>query len=451
MKLTSTRDSSLIATFQEALFSGLAPDGGLFQPIQFPNLCDIIERYTENTRFQTIATEISGELLKEEFKNAEIVDLCREAFPFSPRICRLEKNISILELFHGPSYAFKDFGASFLSTFMNYLLVKQGKKAIILTATSGDTGSAVAQAFKGKRSIDAIILYPSGRVSPLQELQLTTTGGNVLALEVKGSFDDCQRMVKEAFLDSQLSSELMLTSANSINVGRLLPQAFYFLYGWANVRKLQGANAKIHNQKDNASADSGIYVTVPSGNFGNLTSGVYAWRWGMNVDGFVAATNKNDVVPDYLSSSIYKPRASVQTLSNAMDVGNPSNFERLKLLFNDDWEAMTRWVYGSVVEDKETADEIRAVWETRGHILDPHTAVGYLASERFLHTHKQAGHMLTIGTAHPAKFSEVIKSATGTSPDLPQGLAEIAKKRKQALLIRNTVDDLKELLLDQYR
>ena len=427
MKLASTRSPRETVSFREAVFRGLAPDGGLYQPVSYPDLKDAMRAMGDAISFPEVAVTLARELLGDELSPGEVEELCEAAFPFSPVMVAAEDHLSVLELYHGPSCAFKDFGASFLAASMTKFLATESKHAVILTATSGDTGSAVAQAFKGKSLIDVVILYPSGRVSPLQEKQLTTIGGNVHALEVKGSFDDCQRMVKEAFLDSELNAALPLTSANSINIGRLLPQAFYYVYGWTRARKSEA-----------------VRFCVPSGNFGNLTAGVLAWKWGMEVDGFIAATNVNDVVPEYLKTSVFSPRASVHTYSNAMDVGNPSNFERLLSIFDNDWERMRALISGAAVTDEETAAEIESVWKRTGLIIDPHTAVGYLAAEGYLASLEAntAPEIVVLSTAHPAKFREIVEKATGEAPALPERLGACLQKEKVSTVIGNTLGEL---------
>ena len=432
MKLKSTRDPSVTVTFREAVFQGLAPDGGLYQQVVYPDLKPLFASFDDTTSFLEIATRLSVELLAGELPKERVEILCKNAFPFQPVISQAEENISVLELFHGPSYAFKDFGASFLANSMEAFLETERRRAVILTATSGDTGSAVAQAFKGKTSIDVVILYPSGRVSPLQERQLTTVGGNVHALEVLGSFDDCQRMVKEAFLDKELNEALPLTSANSINIGRLLPQAFYYAYGRSRLGQ-----------------DTRVRFCVPSGNFGNLTAGVLAWKWGMDAEGFIAATNENDVVPEYLRTKIFTPRASVHTYSNAMDVGNPSNFERLLSMFDGNWESIQSMITGIAVTDEETLRQISAVKEKTGRLLDPHTAVGYLAAKRYLKAYDRGDstpHIITLATAHPAKFTEIVSQATGEIPELPKLLADALEREKVSTVIESNLQELARFL-----
>ena len=338
----------------------------------------------------------------------------------------------MLELFHGPSHAFKDFGACFLAACMEEVLKEKKQHAVVLVATSGDTGSAVARAFHRKKNIDVVILYPSGRVSALQEKQLTTLDGNIAALEVQGSFDDCQRMVKEAFQDRSLAEKLTLTSANSINIGRLFPQSFYYIDGALRLHE--------HNAER-------VVFCVPSGNFGNLTAGVYAWKWGLPVSEFIAATNANDVVPEYLKTAVYTPRASVHTLSNAMDVGSPSNFERLMAIFHNKHSAMAQLIKGEVVSDEETKRAMREVHASKGVFLDPHTAVGVVAARRCLADPANRGRkVVVLATAHPAKFTEIVEEATGKKPVLPPGLKKAMSLPKKSVLVENTLDALKDFL-----
>ena len=433
MRLASTRDKALLSSFSEAVFQGIAPDGGLYVPVGFPNLGDLFLSFSADASFLTVATETAQALLGEELGDETVAGICKEAFSFSPAVSSIEPGVHILELYHGPSCAFKDFGASFLATVMEQILARTSRQAIILTATSGDTGSAVAQAFKGRTAVKVVVLYPSGRVSPLQEKQLTTVGGNVHALEVQGSFDDCQRLVKEAFLDSKLKKALPLTSANSINIGRLLPQAFYYIWGWNQVRHGFGPT------------EAPIWFCVPSGNFGNLTAGVLAGKWGLYQpeSRYIAATNANDVVPEYLRTSIFSPRASVHTYSNAMDVGNPSNFERLRHIFDGDCSRMRDWLIGETVTDGETLAEMRDLWVRSRRALDPHTAVGYAAARRRMPQLRSAGgEMVVLATAHPAKFVEIVREATGTEPELPPVLALAMEKEKVSTVIRADLEAL---------
>ncbi|MFW5786200.1 MAG: threonine synthase [bacterium] len=434
MRFRSTRNSRHTVSFLEAVTRGLAPDGGLYQPVGEFSLRQALLDWSGTTSFQELAVETAKLVLSEDFSPEEIEELVGEAFPFAPKLQELTPNLYVLELFHGPSCAFKDFGASFLANVMERRLGHTGERAVILTATSGDTGSAVAEAFYGKQNVEVVILYPSGRVSPLQEMQLTGRGGNVHALEVEGSFDDCQRLVKEAFQDQEVRATLPVTSANSINVGRLLPQTFYYLYGFTRIKERRPAK---------------LFYTVPSGNFGNLTAGVFAWSWGLPVTGFVAATNVNDTVPRYLLSGEYEPRSSVQTLSNAMDVGDPSNFERLQALFPSGWNAMRALMHGESVTDEDTLAAIRRWHDRTGVFLDPHTATGIVAAERIGATSfADLAVNIVLGTAHPAKFGDIVAKAAGTEPPMPPQLAAAMERTKQATPVSKEYSDLRGFLLD---
>lgn len=436
MRFRSTRGGGGEVGFQEALLQGLAPDGGLYEPTEEADLRRIIRRFGPRTEFREMASAMLFGLFPDEYPEDKAATIAERAFPFSPVLKDLGNGIALLELFHGPSCAFKDFGASFLATAMEDFLVNSDRRAVILTATSGDTGSAVAQAFHRRKNIDVVILYPSGRVSPLQEKQLTTVGENILALEVEGSFDDCQRMVKEAFVDEELKGRIPLTSANSINVGRLIPQAFYYLYAFS---RLKGRTA------------GELVFTVPSGNFGNLTAGILAWRWGMPANAFVAATNANDVVPEFLTTGVYRPRASVQTLANAMDVGNPSNFERLRRIFETGSLAITSMLTGSSVSDEEIVATMRRYHEERGIFLCPHTAAGVTASEKFIRLEMQSqGMVATLATAHPAKFLEVFEDHVGVTPEIPERLARHLEMEKISVKIDNSLDALRRELFTRY-
>lgn len=438
MTFASTRGGCPPVGFREAVFRGLADDGGLYHPTTTPDLGGLFRSFDPEAPFAETARRVGLALFADELGAESVERITRAAFTFEPSLVAVDERRFILELFHGPSYAFKDFGASFLAAAMEEMIAGGGGEAVILVATSGDTGSAVARAFHRRRGIRVVILYPSGRVSRLQEMQLTTVGDNVTALEVKGSFDDCQRMVKEAFLDRDLARGLGLTSANSISLGRLLPQAFYYIHAAAALRRAKGGA-------------SPPWFCVPSGNFGNLTAGVYAWQWGLPVAGFVAATNVNDVVPEYLARGAFRPRPSVQTLSNAMDVGNPSNFERLLAIFGGSVERMSAMIRGEVVTDAETLATIREANESSGLLLDPHTAVGWKAAERLIEGFEKKGEpfrgrLVILATAHPAKFLETMREATGRDLDLPAGLAQALRATKRSIVVGNTLGDLKRVL-----
>jgi threonine synthase len=437
MQFFSTRDAHRGAvSFSEAVFNGLAPDGGLYQPLDDPDLRALIRSFGSDMSFVDLAGALIQGLFPEEHDAGTARRLALRAFPFEPRLKQLDDGIQLLELFHGPSFAFKDFGANFLASTMEGYLAARGGRAVILTATSGDTGSAVAQAFHGRANIDVVILYPSGRVSPLQEQQLTTVGDNVRALEVRGSFDDCQRLVKEAFADRRLAEHSHLTSANSINVGRLIPQSFYYMYAFAQL-------------KDQVADE--ILFSVPSGNFGNLTAGVLAWRWGMPVSEYIAATNANDVVPEYLKSGEFSPRASIRTLANAMDVGNPSNFERLRAIFSGGMLDINSLISGVSASDAHIAATMKQVWEKHGELICPHTATGVYAARRRLASETGSdATVVTLATAHPAKFVEVVRDAVGIEPEIPESLAAMLRRTKVSTQIDPTLNALREVLLTDH-
>jgi threonine synthase len=436
VKFASRARPKQIVDFREALFTGLAPDGGLYHPVENPDLGALFAGFGDTTTFPTLATKMGAALLGPEISEASARRMADRAFTFSPALRRLDEHLLLLELFHGPTCAFKDFGAQFLAAAMEEFLSADERRIQVLVATSGDTGSAVAHAFHGRKNIDVVILYPSGRVSELQEKQLTTLGGNVHALEVAGSFDDCQRLVKEAFQDAGLHARLRLTSANSINIGRLLPQCMYYVYA---------------GTRPEARGGEGPTVCVPSGNFGNLTAGVYAWRWGLPVRGFIAATNVNDVVPQYLASGRFQPRPSRQTLSNAMDVGNPSNFERLEEVFKGDWRDMASRIEGRAVSDERTKTTMHGINARYGILVDPHTAVGCTAAWDHLERNGSSGEqIIVLSTAHPGKFSEIVKDATGIAPEMPDRLARCLALPKLSQRIGTGLPGLTEFLLDTF-
>lgn len=434
MRFSSRAHPENSVSFREALFAGLAPDGGLYHPTESPDLTSLFAGFDDSTPFQAIAAAVCAALVSPELDGERARRITERAFTFAPVLRRLDPHLLLLELFHGPTCAFKDFGAQFLAAVMEDFLGEDNQRIQILVATSGDTGSAVAHAFHGLANIDVVILYPSGRVSELQEKQLTTPGGNVHALEVKGSFDDCQRLVKEAFTDRTLGAKLRLTSANSINIGRLLPQCIYYVFAATRRAQIGGGPPTI---------------CVPSGNFGNLTAGVYAWRWGLPVRGFIAATNANDVVPLYLASGKFAPRPSAQTLSNAMDVGNPSNFARLEALFRGDWKDMTSMIEGRAVSDARTAETMRRIYTEHGLIVDPHTAVGCAAAWDHIADGRDE-QVIVLSTAHPGKFTDIVLQATGATPLLPERLARCLSLPKQSHPVGKTLSELSKFLLDSF-
>ena len=403
MRLVSTRSAAVQSDFMAAVQAGLAPDGGLFVPAKVPRFAGVPELLAVD--FQTRSTEILHRLLGDEIPRAELGSLVRRAFTFPAPVVPVGGPLSALELWHGPTLAFKDFGARFLAQVLSR--VAAGRRCTVLTATSGDTGAAVAQAFWGLPGVQVVVLYPKGRVSPLQERQFATCGGNVLALAVEGAFDDCQRLVKAAFEDAALVAKLGLTSANSINIARLLAQTLYYFE----------AAAQIDDRRP-------LVVAVPSGNFGNLYAGLLAQRMGAPIARFVVATNANRAVPEYLDTGEYRPRPSVASLSNAMDVGAPSNWERIHALFGGDHGAMAaalRWGSRTDAETRETLVALQGL----GYLADPHGAVACGVLQVQLREGEQG---LFLATAHPAKFREVLESVLGRKIPLPRALGDLAGK-----------------------
>jgi len=356
-----------------------------------------------------------------------------EAISFPVNLVSLSPGLHILELFHGPTLAFKDFGARFMARLMGYFVRGETRTLTVLVATSGDTGSAVAHGFLRVPGIRVVILYPSKRISEAQEKQFTTLGENITALEVAGTFDDCQRLVKQAFTDAKLNKQVWLTSANSINIGRLLPQMFYHV---AAYRQLPVASVP-------------LIVSVPSGNFGNLTAGIFAKRIGLPVAQYVASTNANDVVPEYLRSGEFHPRAAQATYSNAMDVGSPNNFPRLLDLCRNRLDSMQKEIWGHGATDEETLAAMKMLHDKFGYIADPHTAVGVLGWEAYKREHPEPAQGLVLATAHPAKFADVVMKAIGTAPPLPDRLASYLKRDKLSISIPSSYDEFKQFLLTQ--
>ena len=429
MHFYSTNNKKVTVTLKEAVTRGLAPDHGLYMPLQIqpmaPTFFDDLSKLSD----QAIAYEITNHLIGNDVPHYVIEKIIAHTVTFETPLVQLEKNIWALELFHGPTLAFKDFGARFMAALLGYFAREEGREFTILVATSGDTGSAVAHGFYNVPGIKVIVLYPSGKVSDLQEKQFTTLGDNISALEIQGTFDDCQRLVKTAFQDHALSEKLNLTSANSINIARLIPQSFYYFFSMAKMPK-----------------DVPVVFCVPSGNFGNLTGGILAQRLGLPIKHFIAATNANDVVPQYLASNNFVPRPSIQTISNAMDVGDPSNFVRLLDLFDNNYDQFSKSVSGYAFDDESTRGIMKAVYNKSGYILDPHGAVGYLGLERYLSTNKKLNGVF-LETAHPGKFKDVVEEVIGKPVVLPDRLATFLKKEKKSLSMSNQFEDLKEYLL----
>ncbi|NBC06067.1 MAG: threonine synthase [Bacteroidetes bacterium] len=434
MRLYSTKSRGQYTDLKEAVLRGLPPDNGLYMPERIPALPEHILRNLRQLPFADIAFEVTRNLLQGAIPDPDLRKIIEEAVNFPAPLVQLDEDKYVLELFHGPSLAFKDFGARFMAQLMSYFNRGEAQELVILVATSGDTGGAVAAGFYQTPGTRVVILYPSGKVSALQEKQLTTLGHNITALEVDGTFDDCQAMVKKAFLDEELTGRIRLTSANSINISRLIPQSFYYFEAYKQLPK--GSDA---------------VFCVPSGNFGNLTAGLLAQRMGLPVRHFVAATNINDVVPAYLETGEYRPRPSRRTLSNAMDVGNPSNFARMKDLYHDleersTWNKMRASITGYAYDDEQTKAGLQEVYERYGYVIDPHGAVGYLAlKEHQLANPGTKG--VVLETAHPAKFLPDVEAALGQQIEVPQRLARLADQPKEAVGLPADFNRFKDWLL----
>lgn len=430
MKLYSTNNKNLSVSFKEAVFTSFPSDKGLYMPWQIPKLSESFIQNITDYSFPEMALEIAHSFIGEDIPKKDLEKIIKETISFDAPLVSLEENLAVLELFHGPSLAFKDFGARFMSRLMAYLSDKNDKTLDILVATSGDTGGAVALGFLGVEGTRVTILYPKGKISEIQRKQLTSNGQNIRALEVNGTFDDCQALVKMAFNDAELNSKLRLTSANSINISRLLPQTFYYLYAYAQAVK--------KNKKD-------IVFVVPSGNFGNIGAGLLAYKSGLPVKHFVAATNVNDTVPVYLQKGIYEPKPSIQTLSNAMDVGNPSNWVRITDLFNESLDSLRNLISAYSFTDSETMNGINELYEKYNYIACPHTAVAYLAAKKYNHPQDFT---IFLSTAHPCKFMDVYPENLKNKIIIPEQVKELDHKISSATSLENNFSDLKTFLMN---
>jgi threonine synthase len=431
MKFTSTIDPAHHATFFEAVSRGIAPGGGLYMPSALPALPADLRAGVSPAGFPDIAYEVIRHFVDGEIPEADLRTLIDETMNFPVPLRHLDDRLSVLELFHGPTLAFKDFGARFLGRVLSYLRRDADREITVLVATSGDTGSAVASGCSGVPGVRVVLLFPAGKVSKVQELQLTTGGPNITTLRVDGTFDDCQRMVKQAFVDQELRTRLVLTSANSINIARLLPQTFYYVSAWQEL----------------AQRGKEVVFIVPSGNLGNLTAGVFARTMGIPLRRFVAATNANDVLPEYLRSGVLRPRAAVSTLSNAMDVGDPNNTPRLQALFGGDIDAIRAAVSTDVCSDDDTRRAIDDGYTRYQYTFDPHGAVGYFAARRFLDREGPETAAVVLGTAHPAKFPEVYPEEIRARIPVPEQLRALTGRPRRMLAVRAAYDDLKSILL----
>jgi threonine synthase len=425
-------------TFREALFQGLAPDGGLYLPERIEPMPASTIAALHGEALSTVGSAVAAHLIENEIPRTALEQIIARALDFPVPLVPVGQ-AHALELFHGPTFAFKDVGARTMARFMAHF-VAPGDHFTVLVATSGDTGSAVAQAFAGLPGTRVVVLFPDGQVSPVQEAQFTTLGGNVNAVAVQGTFDDCQALVKQAFADTDVRQRAGLTSANSINVGRLLPQIFY--YAWASIATTQVVALRGHSdaaRSDSLAIPGRSTFSVPSGNFGNLTAGLIARRLGFPIDHFIAATNVNDVVPEYLASGRYVPRPSVRTVANAMDVGAPSNFERMRALYGDDVEQLRKDVRGVAFDDAAVKRAIADVAARHGYVLDPHSAIAWLGLE------ERPG--IFLATAHPAKFREVVEPAIGREVELPAPLRDALNRARHVRRVPARYPDLRDRIL----
>ncbi len=432
MKLYSTKNHNLSVDLETAVFNSLPADKGLYMPTVFPQIDKSLIENWDKKSLPEIAFDIAYTLLKDDISAEDLKAIVDEAANFDAPLVPLQDDTFVLELFHGPSLAFKDFGGRFMSRMMAHFLKKEQKEIQILVATSGDTGGAVALGFLNVPGIKVTILYPKGKVSLIQELQLTTNGNNIEAIAIDGTFDDCQALVKRAFHDEELTAKLNLTSANSINISRLIPQMFYYANTYARLK---------NDFKD-------LVFVTPSGNFGNIAAGMIAYKMGLPVKKFIAATNSNDIVPQYLHTGQYTPRPSVQTLANAMDVGDPSNFVRILDMFDGDIEKLKQMLSAYAYNDEQIKTAIREVYNAKQYVLCPHTATGYLAvkdlKENTPVTEKTA--YIILATAHPCKFPDVFEELN-IKYEEPEQVAELYKKDKHQVEMANNFEDFKAFLL----
>ena len=437
MKYYSTNHKAPQASLQEAVVKGLAPDRGLYMPERIQALPQSFFETIEQRSFQEIAYEVAKAFFGEDIENETLKQIVYETLSFDTPIVEVSKNIYSLELFHGPTLAFKDVGARFMARLLGYFIRKQGQSLVnVLVATSGDTGSAVANGFLGVEGIRVYVLYPKGLVSEIQEKQFTTLGQNITALEVEGTFDDCQALVKSAFMDAELNVKMNLSSANSINVARFLPQAFYYFHAYAQWKRL--------NRDNNQGKD--LVFCVPSGNFGNITAGFFAQRMGLPVKRFIAANNSNDVFYKYLQTGEYQARPSVATIANAMDVGDPSNFARVLDLYQHSHQAICGNISGAAYTDAQIADTLKTVYQRDGYLLDPHGACGYRALSEQL----QEGECgIFLETAHPAKFKQTVENIIHSEVEIPAKLQAFMQGEKQSLPMSKDFDSFKAFLMKQ--
>ncbi|WP_294587927.1 threonine synthase [uncultured Phocaeicola sp.] len=433
MKYYSTNKNASDATLEEAVVKGLAADKGLYMPYHIKPLPQSFYEDIENLSFQEIAYRVADAFFGEDVPADTLKKIVYDTLSFDVPAVKVKENIYSLELFHGPTLAFKDVGGRFMARLLGYFIRKEGKKQVnVLVATSGDTGSAVANGFLGVEGIHVYVLYPKGKVSEIQEKQFTTLGQNITAIEVDGTFDDCQALVKNAFMDQELNAHMQLTSANSINVARFLPQAFYYFYAYAQMKRQKLA--------DN------LVICVPSGNFGNITAGLFGKRMGLPVKRFIAANNRNDIFYQYLKTGQYSPRPSVATIANAMDVGDPSNFARILDLYGGSHESIAAEISGATYTDEQIRETVRQVYDETGYLLDPHGACGYRALAEGL-LPGEVGVFLE--TAHPAKFLQTVEGIIGNKVEIPEKLQAFMRGTKQSIPMSKDFASFKEYLMKQ--
>lgn len=433
MKYYSTNRKASDATLEEAVVKGLAADRGLYMPHNIRILPASFYEQIDQLSFQEIASQVADAFFGEDVPAETLKQIVYDTLSFDVPVVRVRENIYSLELFHGPTLAFKDVGGRFMARLLGYFIRKEGKRQVnVLVATSGDTGSAVANGFLGVEGIHVYVLYPKGKVSEMQEKQFTTLGRNITAVEVDGTFDDCQALVKSAFMDQELNERMQLTSANSINVARFLPQAFYYFYAYAQMKKL--------------GREKELVVCVPSGNFGNITAGLFAKRMGLPVKRFIAANNRNDIFYQYLKTGQYAPKPSVQTIANAMDVGDPSNFARILDLYEGSHDAIASEISGETYTDDQIRETVQLTYDETGYLLDPHGACGY----RALSENLQPGEVgVFLETAHPAKFLHTVEDIIGTDINIPEKLKAFMNGTKQSVPMSKNFMTFKEWLLKQ--
>ncbi len=425
----STNGRAPLATLEKAVVKGLAEDRGLYMPERIERMPDSFFDHIRDLDFHEVACAAADAFFGEDVDCDELHDIVCDTLRFDCPAVKVEDGIYALELFHGPTLAFKDVGARFMAHLLGHF--RSGERLNVLVATSGDTGSAVANGFLGVEGIHVFVLYPKGKVSPIQECQFTTLGQNITALEIDGVFDDCQALVKSAFMDAELNSAMNLTSANSINVARFLPQAFYYFWGYAQMKRLGLADE--------------LVICTPSGNFGNICAGLFAKRMGLPVKRFIAANNANSVFYDYLRTGVYTPRPSIQTIANAMDVGDPSNFARVIELYGHDWEAVKADISGATYSDAQIAETIRDVYGRTGYLCDPHGACGYRALSEGLLPGETG---LFCETAHPAKFKDTVEGIIDAPVAIPEKLQAFMRGRKDNVSLPNDYNAFKAFLTD---